>query len=96
MTKRNSREGIRKVVGDVLMEGSRRYPYARTCAFDLFGMTPDDYLLDGWQECAPLAIKTTLQRVKSTLEENMRRCSVEDVIDLIDEMINQLNEEEKC
>jgi hypothetical protein len=38
---------IRKVVDDVLMEGSERYPYARTFVEGLFGMTPDDYRLDG-------------------------------------------------
>lgn len=110
--KQNSRKGILKAVGDVLMEGSKRYPYAQTVASDLFGMTPDDYRLDGWQECAPYTTKTTLQHLKSTLEENMRKCNVEDVIGvtygmgyrrgvqdvirLIDEMINQLNEEDNA
>lgn len=110
--KRNSREGIRKAVDDVLMEGSRRYPYARTCAADLFGMTPDDYRLDGWMACAPFATKATLTHVKSTIEENMKKCNVEDVIgvsygigyrqgvrdvlNLLDEMINQLNKEDNA
>lgn len=108
--KRNSREGIRKAVGDMLMEGSRRYPYARTFAGELFGMTPDDYRLDGWMEAVSFTTKTTLQHLKSTIEENMKKCNVDDVIgvsygigyrqgvrhvlDLIDEMIEQLNEKE--
>ena len=110
--KQNSKEGIHKVVGDVLMEGSKRYPYAQTIATDLFGMTPDDYRLDGWAECTPFAIKTTLQHLKSTIEENMKKCNVEnvigvsygigyrqgvrDVLNLLDKMINQLNKEDNA
>ena len=109
--KRNSREGIRKAVDDVLMEGCRRYPYAGTSAY-LFGITPDDYRLIGWMTCVPFAIKATLQHVKSTIEENMKKCNMEDVIgvsygsgyrqgvrdvlDLLDEMIKQLNEEDNA
>lgn len=103
---------IRKVVNDVLMEGSERYPYARTFVEGLLGMTPDDYRLDGWTECASFTTKATLTHVKSTIEENMKKCNVEDVIgvsygigyrqgvrdvlDLLDEMIKQLNEEDNA
>lgn len=109
--KRKSREGIRKAVEDVLMEGSRKYPYAGISP-DLFGITPDDYRLIEWMACVPFAIKATLQHVKSTIEENMKKCNVDDVIgvsygigyrqgvrdvlNLLDEMINQLNEEENA
>ena len=102
---------IRKVVNDVLMEGSKRCPYAGL-AGSLFGMTPDDYRLDGWTECASFTTKATLTYVKSTIEENMKKCNVEDVIgvsygsgyrqgvrdvlDLLDEMIKQLNEEDNA
>lgn len=110
--KRNSREGIHKAVDDVLMEGCRRYPYARTFVEGLFGITPDDYRLDGWTECASFTTKVTLTHIKSTIEENMKKCNVEDVIgvsygpgyrqgvrdvlDLLDEMIKQLNEEDNA
>lgn len=110
--KKNSSEGILKAVGDMLMEGSKRYPYARTSVSCLFGETPDDYRLDGWTESVPFATKATLQCVKDTLEENMKKCNVEDVIgvsygigyrqgvrdvlNLLDEMIKQLNEKEQC
>mgnify|MGYP004658321413 CR=1 FL=1 len=103
---------IRKVVDDVLMEGSERYPYARMFVEGLFGMTPDDYRLNGWTECASFTTKATLTHVKSTIEENMKKCNVEDVIgvsygfgyrqgvrdvlDLLDEMIKQLNEEDNA
>lgn len=56
--------------------------------------------------------KATLQHVKNTIEENMKKCNVDDVIgvsygigyrqgvrdvlNLLDEMINQLNEEENA
>lgn len=110
--KRNSREGIRKAVDDILMEGSKRYPYAQTIVTDLFGMTPDDYRLDGWAKCTPFAVMSVLQHVKSTIEENMKKCNMEDVIgvsygsgyrqgvrdvlDLLDKMIKQLNEEDNA
>ena len=110
--KRTGRDGIRKVVNDVLMEGSERYPYARILAADLFGMTPDDYRLNGWVACASFTTKATLTHVKSTLGANMKKCNVEDVIgvsygsgyrqgvqdvlDLLDEMIKQLNEEDNA
>lgn len=110
--KDTSTSDIRKVVDNVLMEGSERYPYAGTLAGSLLGMTPDDYHLDGWTACASFTTKATLTHVKSTIEENMKKCNVEDVIDvsygsgyrqgvqdvlnLLDEMINQLNEEDNA
>lgn len=110
--KRNSREGIHKAVDDVLMEGCRRYPYAGTLAGSLLGMTPDDYCLNGWTECASFTTKATLTHIKSTIEENMKKCNVEDVmgvsygsgyrqgvrdvLNLLDEMIKQLNEEDNA
>lgn len=110
--KDTSTSGIRKVVDAVLMEGSERYPYARTFVEGLFGMTPDDYRLNGWTECASFTTKATLTHIKSTIEENMKKCNVEDVIgvsygseyrqgvrdvlNLLDEMIKQLNEEDNA
>lgn len=102
---------IRKVVNNVLMEGSKRYPYARTFVEGLLSMTLDDYRLDGWTECASFTTKATLTHVKSTIEENMKKCNVEDVIgvygfgyrqgvrdvlNLLNEMIKQLNEEDNA
>lgn len=66
-------------LGNMLMEGSKRYPYARTCATDMFGMTPDDYRLDGWTECVPHTVNATLEELAAQLRRNMKRCNVERV-----------------
>lgn len=98
--------------GRILRQGSERYPYARTCASDLFGMTPDDYRLDGWLECSSYAVPETLTHVKTTLGSNMKLCNVEDVFgvtfgqgyrtaiadvtSLLDDMLNALKKEDNA
>lgn len=70
---------MKKILRKALKEGLERYPYARTFAGKLFGMTPDDYCLNGWMTAVPYIAKATLQRVKSRLEANMKKCNVEKV-----------------
>lgn len=100
---------MKKILRKALKEGHERYPYAGTFAGELFGMTPDDYRLDGWRAAVPYTVETTLQHVKSTLETNVKKCNagdvygavydagyhkaVNDVISLIDNMLNSLNKE---
>lgn len=103
---------MKDCLGRILRQGSERYPYARTCASDLFSMTPDDYRLDGWLECSSYAVPETLQHVKNTLESNMKKCNVEDVfgvtfgqgyrtaiadvMNLLDNMLNALKKNDQC
>lgn len=101
---------MRKILRKALKEGLERYPYARTFAGELFGMTPDDYRFNGWMAAVPYTMEATLQRVKHTLEANMKKCNVEEVfgavygagyrngvndaIRLMDNMLNSFNR--KC
>ena len=100
---------VQECLGRILRAGSERYPYARTFAGELFGMTPDDYRLDGWSESAPHTMKATLQHMKSILETNMKKSNVgevfgavygagyhkavNDVIALIDDSIKAIKED---
>lgn len=103
---------VKKILRKALKEGLERYPYARTFAGELFGMTPDDYCLNGWMAAVPYTMEATLQRVKRTLEANMKKCNVEevfgtaygagyrqavdDVIALIDNSIKAIKEEDNA
>lgn len=102
---------MKKILKKALEDGLKRYPYAGTFAGELFGMTPDDYHLNGWKAAVPYTIEATLQHVKNTLEANMKKCNVEevlgavygagyhkgvnDVISLVDNMLNSLNKEHR-
>lgn len=100
---------MKKILKKAYKEGHERYPYAGTFAGELFGMTPDDYRLDGWRDAVPYTVEATLQHVKSTLETNVKKCNagevygavygagyhkaVNDVISLVDNMLNSLKKE---
>ena len=100
---------MKKILRKALKEGHERYPYAGTFAGELFGMTPDDYRFDGWKAAVPYTVEATLQHVKHTLEANMKKCNVgevlgavygagyykgiNDVISLMDSMLNSLKKE---
>jgi hypothetical protein len=100
---------MKKILRKALKEGHERYPYAGTFAGELFGMTPDDYRLNGWKAAVPYTVEATLQHVKSTLETNVKKCNagevygavygagyhkaVNDVISLVDSMLNSLKKE---
>lgn len=70
---------MKKILKKALEEGLKRYPYAGIFAGELFGMTPDDYRLNGWKAAVPFTMEATLQHVKNTLEANMKKCNAGEV-----------------
>lgn len=68
---------MKKILRKAYREGLERYPYARTFAGELFGMTPDDYGFDGWVAAVPYTMEATLQHVKHQLEANMKNATLE-------------------
>lgn len=70
---------MKKILKKAYREGLERYPYARTFAGELFGMTPDDYGFDGWVAAVPYTMEATLQHVKHQLEANIKKCNAGEV-----------------